>query len=142
MLEGLVYVSAPAPGLEADDIVDILETSRRNNAATDITGLLLFSPNMFVQVLEGPKEALDKTIEKIRTDIRHSGVTILSRSQIEGRFFQDWLMAFRDLSPDEGERLQAETGFGDAQAKLGMVPRSYSLGLLITSIRDVIQDFH
>jgi hypothetical protein len=47
-------------------IRQILETSRRNNARDGLSGLLLLGGRRFLQVLEGPKDALDQAYARIR----------------------------------------------------------------------------
>jgi hypothetical protein len=58
----------------------ILATARRCNKENDITGALLFTASGFAQVLEGPRDVVERTFERISTDPRHADVrTIRSR---------------------------------------------------------------
>lgn len=78
--------------------IPILETSRKNNAAVDITGALLFNGEAFAQVLEGPRDAVDVAFAKIRFDERHSDVVILEEAFHPERHFSNWSMAYADAS--------------------------------------------
>ena len=138
MLQGLIYVSSPNPSLDRTDIESILSSARRKNTESDVTGVLLYCPKMFVQVLEGEPEALDKTLESITADDRHSDLTVLTRDPIDARVFSDWSMAFRDIGPDDSKRLEAEIGWDTARNQLNAVPNSHSMGLLVTSINQIV----
>ncbi len=71
----------------------ILETSRRNNAAADVTGALLHTDRLFAQTLEGPFDAVQAVFERIQADPRHDDVVILQAERVEGRLFTNWSMA-------------------------------------------------
>lgn len=72
----------------------ILETSRCNNKASNVTGALLFTASGFAQVLEGTREVVERTFEHICADPRHADVTVLSFTPTERRSFPDWPMGF------------------------------------------------
>ncbi len=73
---------------------DILAVSRRRNKADTITGALLFTASGFAQVLEGYRETVERTFERIGSDPRHAEVSVLAFTPIERRSFPDWPMAF------------------------------------------------
>ena len=97
MLQQLLYVSAAAKAISADDVTDILAAGHRNNPARDITGMLLFTGESFLQVLEGAPDVVDDTYRKITRDPRHSGALVLARRPIAHRAFPDWSMGYRGL---------------------------------------------
>ena len=70
----LIYLSSAKPELKQSDLDGIIEASRRNNPSIDITGLLIYADGIFIQVLEGPSEAVHTLYEKIRDDRRHEEV--------------------------------------------------------------------
>jgi hypothetical protein len=72
----------------------ILGTARRCNKANNITGALLYTASGFAQVLEGPRELVERTFERISADPRHADVTVLSFTPTERRSFPDWSMGF------------------------------------------------
>lgn len=94
----LVYVSSATHLFTDQELIDLLKKSRANNQRQDITGLMLYKDGNFIQVLEGPEEAVLATFNKIALDPRHTGLVILSRQQIAERQFPDWAMGFRNAN--------------------------------------------
>jgi hypothetical protein len=94
----LVYVSSAISEFSEADLVALLEQSREKNTRLGLTGLLLYKDGNFMQVLEGPDNAVRQLFETILADSRHHGVIVLLERQIERREFADWAMAFRNLS--------------------------------------------
>lgn len=103
-LKRLTYASRPRAGLAAWDRFDIESASIQNNAGSDITGLLVFTGGYFFQVLEGPRDPVDRTFQRIRRDPRHSDVTVLTAEEpISERQFPEWsmrLIALDEASDD------------------------------------------
>jgi FAD-dependent sensor of blue light len=93
----LAYISA---SLLADDpntrrqVADILLASRRNNEESEVTGALLATGRYFAQVLEGEREAVEATYERIARDKRHKDIVLTLYESIEVRRFPDWAMAY------------------------------------------------
>ncbi|AQR62815.1 hypothetical protein BZG35_15005 [Brevundimonas sp. LM2] len=83
----------------AIEIADILYEARSNNPRMDITGVLAVVDNTFVQVLEGPDEALDRLMTALDADTRHTGMRVMQRRHVEQRTFGDWAMVSPRLSP-------------------------------------------
>ncbi len=98
MLVRLLYASrAPAP--VSVDLVDaILEKSRRNNPRQGLTGILCFSDDLFIQVLEGGREAVCALFDTIVRDKRHQHVQILAFDEIRERRFASWTMGQVNLA--------------------------------------------
>lgn len=88
----LIYVSYSTLGVNWDDLKDILIKSEQNNAELNLSGLLVVSGNIFLQVLEGPERALNALYAKILLDPRHENPTILSYTPIHERHFSEWSM--------------------------------------------------
>ena len=99
MLQRLVYYSRNAiPGTSGElerHIEQILETSRRNNEAVGVTGALMFNNGCFAQILEGPREAVEKTFERIQRDPRHSDVVLLDLSTVRNALLQSLVHGVR-----------------------------------------------
>lgn len=74
-------------------IAAIVDLSRAANAAADLTGALLFEAGTFMQVLEGPINAVEATFERICGDLRHRRVRLLEFAVAEDRIFGAWGMA-------------------------------------------------
>ena len=82
-----------APLIRDEEVTQILKKSRVNNQALNVTGALLYSSNLFAQVLEGPRKAIETIFERIQRDDRHSDVVVLESSPSVQRDFPDWSMA-------------------------------------------------
>lgn len=104
----LIYVSSSVKLLNTQELFDILRNARANNQKMDITGMLLYKGGNFMQVLEGPDEAVKNLYDSIQKDSRHSGITMLSEEKIVERQFSKWEMAFQNL--DEMP-IQNEAGY-------------------------------
>lgn len=103
----LLYISTVSPACQVN-LAEILDLSRRNNRNAQITGLLLFNGKRFLQVLEGPLDAVSTTYQRIAADGRHRAPVLLARKQIAAREFGEWSMGYRDPhAPDEAEAYQA-----------------------------------
>ncbi|MGD0102454.1 MAG: BLUF domain-containing protein [Rhodopila sp.] len=89
-----VILQALPDAATAEVIADILSTARRQNKANNVTGALLFTASGFAQVLEGTRDVVEHTFERITGDPRHADVTVLSFTPTERRSFPDWSMGF------------------------------------------------
>lgn len=114
----LVYASKNLlQGSEAEiagAVSQILAASQRNNAEVGVTGALMFNAGAFAQVLEGPKDGVEATFERIQCDPRHGDVTVLQCGVVESRTFANWSMAFVGQSRAgraRWEGLAAASGF-------------------------------
>lgn len=88
----LLYISHAVPTLSDEQVQDILLSSRRNNSADSITGILIHGGGLFMQVLEGPEQDVLRKYVKILDDPRHSGAQILYISPANERIFEKWFM--------------------------------------------------
>ncbi|MGH1570651.1 BLUF domain-containing protein [Methylobacterium sp. P31] len=114
----LVYASKnllQGPEAEVTAAVrQILDASQRNNREIGVTGALMFNAGAFAQVLEGPRQGVEATFERIQRDLRHSDVTVLQCGPAESRGFANWSMAFVGQSAQGQARfssIAAESGF-------------------------------
>lgn len=101
-----IYASRPHESLGPFDIVTILESSRRNNAAAGLTGVLFCNARAFLQVLEGPLSAINATYLRISADKRHHDVTMLRFGPISERQFPAWYMRSVDADEVRGTSLE------------------------------------
>lgn len=92
-----VYRSTARPGLMDADIDALLRSSRRNNRAVGIGGMLLFGRGCFVQLLEGAGPAVERTYRRILSDPRHVDAMLLYDGSGEPRRFPGWSMGFARL---------------------------------------------
>lgn len=97
-LVSIVYASSGVRQFEKQEILDILQISRKNNARLNITGFLVYQDGNFMQVLEGTEQDLSELMRSIEQDQRHRGVIVLLKRAIAERQFPQWSMAFKNLS--------------------------------------------
>jgi hypothetical protein len=82
-------------GLEGEQGVrDILAVARGHNASVGITGALYCDGAYFMQVLEGPRRAVETLFARIQADPRHGDLRIAERGAIGHRSFAGWHMAW------------------------------------------------
>jgi len=73
-------------------LAGILVQARRNNAQADITGALICRQEMYLQLIEGPEDAIDRLYDKITVDDRHCEVRLGHTGAVDHRIFPDWAM--------------------------------------------------
>ncbi len=92
MLVRLLYASRPATALTQGIADAILTQSRKKNPAAGITGLLCVADDVFIQVLEGGRDAVCDLYHAIVRDSRHKDVKLLCYEEIDARRFGSWTM--------------------------------------------------
>jgi hypothetical protein len=96
----IIYLSSGIKIFSDEEINDLLKVSRNNNEKNGITGLLLYSDGNFMQILEGEKEAVESTYNKILNDTRHRNIILISKEPIKNRNFKEWKMGFSIVDND------------------------------------------
>jgi hypothetical protein len=99
-----IYASRTAPGFGPAMIEGILSSARRHNGTADVTGLLAFSSDYFLQCLEGGRAAVNEIYARICRDDRHQAPQILLYEECSERSFAQWSMGYVG-----GTALTAET---------------------------------
>ncbi|MFG0313171.1 MAG: BLUF domain-containing protein [Phycisphaerales bacterium] len=101
----MIYVSRRAEGVTDQVVVDdiVLPAGVKNNRL-EITGCLWFSRDRFLQILEGPREAVEDVYSKILADDRHFDISTVSTSPIAKRSFARWGM--RSLKNSKEDRIE------------------------------------
>jgi len=97
MLVRLLYASRavdPDPAL----IESILAQSRQFNPSTGITGILVYGGGIFLQAIEGGREAVSELYGHIQKDTRHKQVVLLHYEEISERRFGGWTMGQVDVA--------------------------------------------
>ena len=93
MLVRLIYASRSTVAITETVIDDLLMTSRENNPARGITGVLcLCDDNTFMQVLEGGRDEVNRLYSRVVHDTRHTDVTLLDYAELTERRFTNWRM--------------------------------------------------
>lgn len=97
-LAHVIYISAASYPMSRSQLGDLLTVSRQRNYRLRLTGLLLYSHQRFIQVLEGPENAVREVFKSIEQDNRHRHIDILRFEQKIARHFPDWRMGFRNFA--------------------------------------------
>ena len=114
-LISLVYTSTASAPFRETALAHLLDQARASNGARDITGMLLYRGERFIQVLEGPAHIVRRLARTIGQDARHRDMRILMDEPIDERRFEDWTMGYGKLQSD---RDQTPPGFRDSFADL------------------------
>lgn len=94
-LKSFFYHSRLSAEFDATCVSAIIKTARTFNALHAITGLLVFDGERFCQYFEGPPEAVDELVSRLRADSRHTDFTVLiSDVHPQTRLFPAWSMAY------------------------------------------------
>lgn len=128
-----IYASRPF-GFDTAILSNILLDARRLNERDDITGALIARSDLYLQLLEGPRDKVEAAYERIRRDDRHVEVKPLLSRTIEKRLFPGWAMrddpaqswvwsieAVRDGAVDRATE-EETLGFFTRLAEKGVVP--------------------
>jgi len=100
-MKRIIYCSQSTSDVSPDELVALLELSRRNNERCGLSGMLLYSSQSFLQVLEGEEAALTATYDRILRDDRHQNLRMLMNADVAARMFPDWTMGFEHADDEE-----------------------------------------
>lgn len=94
----LVYVSNAFPDdFPRVELERILASARRRNAELGVTGVLLYQAGTFLQLLEGPADAVRHLYaDIIHDDPRHRALVHCWEQSIVARSFPQWWMGYID----------------------------------------------
>ncbi len=116
-MKSVTYISTSRIGGDesatAEEISHLLEGARSFNTKSAISGILLFTAQRFLQVLEGPAAEVAALFERIQRDKRHANVLVLDYRDITKRNFPDWSMAYVKLDTPPQFLTQAKSGTAD-----------------------------
>lgn len=90
----LVYASRMTRACSPQELVNIMESSRKNNYEAGLTGALCYSGRGFLQCLEGSRQYVNEVYRRIVNDPRNEDVTLIDYAVVEERIFGRWSMAY------------------------------------------------
>lgn len=99
----LTYASRAVEWLSRDDLRAIADSAQKRNRAMGLTGLLLYVGGDFLQIIEGPAQAVEELFEMIANDPRNKWVTRLATERVLRRAFADWSMGCFELGLEQLE---------------------------------------
>ncbi len=85
-----------------EELTELLQRARQHNGSIGVTGALVYRGEVFLQVLEGPKEVVRSLYyDAIQHDTRHKECLVLWEGPAQVREFEDWSMGFYRLAVGE-----------------------------------------
>jgi hypothetical protein len=98
MLVRLLYASHATGPVNCALIQEIMQQSHGYNPHNGITGILCHSDKLYMQVLEGGRDAINALYAKILRDPRHTDVVLLHYEEICERHYAGWTMGQANLA--------------------------------------------
>ena len=121
----------PTAGSIIRTLNSILGASDRNNQRAGLTGALIFDEQWFLQVLEGEREAVWRTFERISNDERHDNAIVAEVIEADARIFGNWWMGLATRNA------KTEHLFAPFTKSGRLDPTSMSAGQILTLIAGV-----
>ncbi len=110
LVKRIIYCSQATDAFTPDDLIALLVAARHRNEPLGLTGLLLYSNQSFLQVLEGDDDAVADVYASITRDPRHTNIRLLMDEEIPARLFPDWTMGFEHVKGEDlAENLEGFT---------------------------------
>ena len=97
----VIYSSQATTAMSVSDLEEILVEARTGNERRNITGALVYVDGVFLQILEGEKEAVLSLMRSISRDSRHSSVKVFHEAEVDEPTFGTWRMAFLNATPEQ-----------------------------------------
>lgn len=94
----LIYTSQSVVELTSDELKELAQLARFNNLIHQVTGLLLYGEQQFLQVLEGTRENIETIFARILEDKRHHSIVVVIEEPIKIRSFPNWNMGLTIFS--------------------------------------------
>lgn len=130
-LTRLVYYSQRNPSTTIN-MDELLGVCKRNNSALNVTGILHFNGNYFLQVLEGGRAEVSAIYHRIAADPRHVNIILMSCMDVRERIFPTWSMGLH-----EGMEGQTESIFLRYFPSKTVNPEAVSVDSLLDFLQDV-----
>jgi hypothetical protein len=96
-MKSIFFVSTATHHMNGQQFRSLVNNAAMNNAVKSVTGLLGYNGMNFIQLAEGPADAVDECIHRILNDDRHAGVRFFREKPITQRECQEWGIASGSL---------------------------------------------
>jgi hypothetical protein len=137
----LVYASRPQMPFDGLRLAALMYRAREHNAQAGISGVLLYSGEVFVQCLEGEREKVEALMRKIEADPRHGDIVRLYACEVDcERHFRNWSMGCARIDGFHGLQLMRAQWEREVTS-LGGAPGPSPGFLLMKSIWDMYKDY-
>ena len=120
-----------------DQVREILASAQKHNEVNDVTGFLIFDGVTFLQILEGEREQVIATYDRIKKDKRHDKLFLFEMTDIPERQFAGWRMGggMRSLDAQEiylrhgiGQYIQPDVLTADRIVRLALDLKAFEGG--------------
>lgn len=101
MIFQLLYISEAKSTWSKEQLCALVAHSQVYNQQHGISGVLVHSGEMFIQLLEGEEKTVGALFDKIKQDERHQRVGVVFERHAEDRLTPQWAMAYCELSQKE-----------------------------------------
>ena len=134
-IQQLVYQSSATVSITLSQFQQLLPIFRAQNHSVGISGLLLYSDDNIMQVLEGPAESVHAVYARIARDMRHYDVCVLADGPVSTRAFGEWSMGFLHLEAPELSQL---AGYVSLTQPERLLPQSQAWPELIALLQEFV----
>ena len=133
----LIYHSTSIEDSSTEELINFLSFVRSENISLNVTGILLYHNNEILHIMEGKTDVILPLFEKVKADSRHINVKKLIHFQIKERAYDDWSMAFKQVSGKDMLSINGYLNIEDNQTGLPQnTEKSAYLLMLINSFKD------
>ena len=133
----LIYTSRRAPDLSDADIDDLLHRARRHNALHGLSGVLLCTADLFMQVLEGSKAEVERLAARIAEDPRHEDMRVIMMHDVPQRNFGAWHMALSDARRAAIAPGGELSRFFEPDFDIAILPEASAASFLVRAFREI-----
>lgn len=138
----LAYISDATREYSEAEMEELLKVCRRNNQKINVTGMLLYAGNKFLQILEGEPAIVQDLYAKLETDDRHKNAVVMDTQLANKRNFVGWSMGYERASAREmADELDGYlNAFEDGELDVGAQPiKNLSITILLNAFKRVIE---
>lgn len=118
----------------------MLRKANMTNSVLNISGCLFFHNGKFVQLLEGEEEKVRPLFEVIKSDPRHTAITVLSSETAKHRLFNGWNVVFNHINREnqvQQKRIHFESVYHSSNA--GHTPGNSKL-VLWHAVQEILNE--
>ena len=107
----IIYISNKTEKFDDIELSTFLDSIREKNKNQDITGMLLFCDDRFLQVIECDLDTLNQLFVKLKHDQRHDKIVKLIEELIDERVFNSWSMGYSKATREEIDSIDGMNDF-------------------------------
>ncbi|MEP1489809.1 MAG: BLUF domain-containing protein [Algibacter sp.] len=102
MIKTICYISDSIEYESLDKLKALYLKAKANNQVHNVTGILIYKNQNFLQVLEGEETIVDATFNRIKSDSRHKNIFKVINTSIDERIFEDYNFGFTIIDNERG----------------------------------------